>query len=441
MCIVDYCARDAGRPRNGRRGDGMDCGRAESRYRDIMRRVTLAMKLRQLRLQRRWHKRRDAHGPLRGRQGLRRRRALQRRAEVVVPLFEASAQGVPRVSLNPSRYRDNWGRHWRCLRLAAPSDFRLHTNQDEVLSFIYELRRQVFINDRFRGPGQKRRPNIYIDLDGVSSIDLEGALLLAAEIDRIRLVYRFKPQVDDAKWNPDVRALLHGLGLYRVIDAVRAADAPPIEDITGALDQSGLVIVPFVSCHEADPTKAQELREGLLRHCATSDQVELGVYDCLVEAFSNAVQHAYREDVAGDGLPALGRWWAGGVIDKREGTLVLVVYDQGVGIPKTLPRRPFWNVIAGRLPESTDDRIIEGALEYGRSGAADQLEGGRGNGLWRMCELTETFEYADVRFTSLKGQVLYAKGGRVERATLATRFCGTMVRWRATISAAEDSPE
>ena len=98
--------------------------------------------------------------------------------------------------------------------------------------------------------------------------------------------------------------------------------------------------------------------------------------------------------------------------------------------------------LVGRRIERTDADVIAGALEYGRSGvSSDALFGqeadGRGNGLWRMCELAETFDYADVRFTSLKGDVVYAKGGALEQTTLTSRFCGTMIRWRATISARE----
>jgi len=409
-----------------------------------MRRLTLSARLRALRLARRRRLRVIARYPGKANRAFSPRVPDPgRRAIVDRQLFASSAHGVDEVALLPSTYRDRNGRYWRCLRLAAPKDFRFHVNPDEILEFIYELRRQVFIRDRFRARGRKRRPGLYIDLDGVKHIDLEGALILTAEIDRIRLIYRTKPHMDDANWDRGVRATLHGLGLYQVVEAQRAADAPPMDDISQILSEQGLTIVPFLSCHAADSTKALELRRELWEHCAASDEAKYGVYDCLVEAFSNAVQHAYRQDISGDGLPSVRRWWAGGLVDKKSGHLLLVVYDQGVGIPKTLVKRPWWHVIAGRLREQDDASIIEGALEYGRSGTAKAMPvaddaDGRGNGLWRMCELTDAFEQADVQFTSLKGQVLYAKGGTPERVTLPTRFCGTMIRWRAKIGSVQE---
>lgn len=329
------------------------------------------------------------------------------------------------------------------LRLTAPADFRLHENHDDIMGYIYELRRQVFVNDRFRGVGTKRRPSLYIDLDQIRHLDIEGALLLAAELDRVRRVLGMRALMDDENWDPQVRSILQGLGLYEVTEAGRLRDAVPIEDFVGPAAASGLSIVPFLSCTRADPEKAYALRQALYERCAPPGDVsQLAVYEALVEAFNNAIGHAYKDEFAGDGLPRVKRWWAGALIDHAAGYLYLVVYDQGVGIPTTLPRRGLMDRLVGRAPERTDADVIVGALQYGRSGASsDALFGdeadGRGNGLWRMCELAETFEDADVRFTSLKGDVLYVKGGDLEQTNLKSRFCGTMIRWRTSIGVQE----
>jgi hypothetical protein len=44
-----------------------------------------------------------------------------------------------------------------------------------------------------------------------------------------------------------------------------------------------------------------------------------------------------------------------------------------------------------------------------------------------------------VNFTSLKGDVFYAKGSPVQRSTPTTRFGGTMVRWRARVAGLEQA--
>lgn len=330
------------------------------------------------------------------------------------------------------------------MSLPAPADFQLHTNHQGIMEFIYELRRQVYVKDRFRGRGTLAKPNLYINLDPIEIIDLEGALLLSAELDRIRRVLGMRALMDDEGWNPSVRIMLNGLGLYRVMEAGRVRGQEPISDLAESAEKLGLSIVPFLSCAEADPRKAQELRTALYERCAPGgDETEIAVYGALVEAFNNAIAHAYIDDVPGDGLPRVRRWWAGALVDRRQGYLYLVVYDLGVGIPATLPHRNWWNLLALQLPELNDAAVIEGALKHGRSGVSDHAlfgtePDGRGNGLGTMCALADTFEEADVRFTSLKGDVLYVKGGSMERTTLPARFCGTMIRWRTKIRASKE---
>jgi hypothetical protein len=408
--------------------------------RGAMHRVSEKVRSKKVRLQKRRRRKLDLRrqkqrfGYIRVRARGRARRPLVDRA-----LFEASAEGIASVPVVASYFQDAVGRSWRCRRLSAPAEFSFAKNPDGVLEFVYELRRQVFIEDRFRGPGRKSRPSLYIDLDRIENIDIEGALILVAELDRVRKILKIKPRLDDAKWDPDVRAYLASFGFYRVLEASQLVEGGQIDDIRAVLAEEGYAIVPFVSCHQADPRKALELRDGLLQHCAPPDAAQRAVYESLIEAFLNAVQHAYRHDIDGDGLPSVKHWWATALVDKRHGDLYLAVYDQGVGIPRTLVKRPWWHIIAGKLPERSDASIIEGALEYGRSGTSSTVDlvhdaGGRGNGLWRMCELTEAFKEAEVRFTSLKGDVLYRKGGALERTTLRTRFCGTMITWRAQIA-------
>jgi hypothetical protein len=255
-------------------------------------------------------------------------------------------------------------------------DFRLVENPDEVMRFVYEVRRQAFITRRFT-IGSRKDPGLYIDLDPIKRIDLEGALVLAAELDRLRRVLRIKAVLDDKNWDPFVRAILHALGLYDVIDARRAFEKVPMDTIEDELERHGLAVLPFISGTEVEGQKVLELQKKLHETCEPTAAQRRQVYDSLVEAFTNAVQHAYEDDVDGDGLPRVRRWWAGALFDRREGYLYLVVYDQGVGIPGTLPRRSYWALLSGRLPETTDAAVIEGALEYGRSRVDTD---GRGNG-------------------------------------------------------------
>lgn len=401
-----------------------------------MRRLTSAQRMRRLRIVRRRLARRALRG---GYPAGSLRVSGRHRVDVVT--FNAALSGIPSGQLEQSSFVDRHGRSWRCLSLVAPADFRFSSNPDEVLRFVHELRRQVFVNGRFQSRGSRQKPTLYVELDRILMIDIEGALILAAEFDRVRRVLGVRAWLDDGRWSPDVRAVLHGLGLHRIIDAKRTVESVPIADFIEPAERAGIAVIPFVSGTRADPKAAQKLRLALAEHCADpQDQAGMKVYEALIEAFNNAVAHAYLDRYPGDGLPRVRRWWAGALVSKRDGYLYLVVYDQGVGIPTTLQRRGIVEAMVGKAREKNDADVIAGALEYGRSGVSkDAVFGdeadGRGNGLARMCELTDKFPEADVRFTSILGDVRFEKGGLVERSNLQTRFGGTMVRWRAKIPA------
>lgn len=355
---------------------------------------------------------------------------VRRPRNVDILAFEMSCDGIGRIEPTSSFMVDNRGARLRCLSLNAPSDFRFSENPDGILRFIYELRRQTFVNHRFRRRPRKRRPSLYINLDSIIDVDLQGALILSAEFDRLRRILGFKPMIYDDNWDPWVRAVLHALGFYDVIDAARASGVALVDNFAAKLESQGVVIIPFISGSQADGEQALKLRTALYAACEPPSDARRPIYDALMEAFTNAAMHAYPEDISGDGLPRVGRWWAGALVDRNDGEFVLTVYDQGVGIPATLPRRSVWSIVQAKLPENTDEAVIKGALEYGRSSSDAS---GRGNGLWRMCELTNAFEFAEVTFNSLKGSVTYKKGGDMELAKLGTRFSGTMVVWRAEI--------
>lgn len=337
--------------------------------------------------------------------------------------FELCGGDVARYPLQPGTYTAPNGKIISCLHLAAPSNFTYATNLDGILRYIYELRRQIFIERRFLGVENARAP-IYLNLDSIISVDLPGALILAAELDRIRRVLGFRPALDDHRWDPNIRSTLMEFGLHEI---VHARGVEKIKDTRTKVKQDRFQVIKMQSGTSSSNELAKTIRDELFEACSPFSGARPQIYNVLVEAFNNTREHAYPNFSGEDGLPSVRRWWAGALVDHEIGAFTLAVYDQGIGIPERFARQHELSNMERQQPSGAGDLLVlQRAAEHGSSSTTHP---GRGNGLWQMTELTRAIPGSEVAFTSLKGSVAY-RHGVVSRAFVPPqRFCGTMVRW------------
>lgn len=305
--------------------------------------------------------------------------------------------------------------------LAAPALLSVEANRDEFLGLIYDYHWRAYAETR-QERGEHRA--VLVDLAPVREVTLDAALVLTAEFHRRLLIGKNKAALNDADWDPAVRELFQELGLFTLVDVIRPEPAPRVS--------GELKFVRFLSAQRLEKGLAKSLIADLRGLCGQDPEREY-IYLALVEAIKNVRHHAYIHEQAGD-IPVVGRWWAAGAYDAAQGVLQFAVYDQGAGIPHTLPKRPFYqSVLRLSRPERTDADLIAGALRYGRSRlrstrVVDNDEG-RGNGLWSICEFIPKGSGSSVRIASGKGEVIY-DGGRVpHRIDYDNPFCGTLIEW------------
>lgn len=305
--------------------------------------------------------------------------------------------------------------------LNAPELLSISGNREEFLGLIYEYHWRAFAETR-----QERGPHrgVQIDLAPVKRVTLDAALVLTAEFHRRVLLGNKKAFLNDQDWDPTVREQFQELGLFTLVNVVR-----PHRPVSLG---SPLSFVKFLSGQQLRKGVAKKLIGDLRALCGQEPEREY-IYNALVEAIKNVRHHAYLFSNDGD-IPAVHSWWAAGAYDAAAGVLQFAVYDQGAGIPATLPRRPFFQSIL-RLSsrERTDADLIAGALRYGRSrlrrDRVNEGDSGRGNGLWSICEFIPRNSGSSVRIMSGRGEVVYDGGRAPERVNYANPFCGTLIQW------------
>lgn len=309
-----------------------------------------------------------------------------------------------------------------CCVLRPPENLDLHENYDETLAFLMEVRGRS-VGEPAIHPRTGARLVLFTEFSALRRIAPGAGLVLAAELDRRRIVTGAKPRSLDSEWEPEVRTYFQQAGLFELLGIPAQIQSDP-SSLEGTLHA-----VRFVRGRSVLGAVGAGLRDQLENLCGKKIGPRGTVYEAISEAIANT-RHAYPHHIAIWPTKATGQWWAAGTWNSETDVVSLQLYDQGVGIPTTLPRSEHWSqVIAAATilhPERTDDRLIAAALEVGRTSTG---ESGRGKGLAEMAAWIDKLGNGFLRITSGKGSVVYRPGGSVSGTSRRAPFFGTLIEW------------
>jgi hypothetical protein len=309
------------------------------------------------------------------------------------------------------------------LHLKVPENLSIVENYEETMEFINSIKRTVFEDDLF----------IFLDFSGCKSISSETCVVLAAEIDRC------KRKVSDSVTgsypsNPEVYFFLNEIGFFELLK-IRASK--PMFD-----DQDDIQAVRLQSGSDAP----EQLMKGMKELFYKEDEItphtsfSLKVYRALTEAMGNAVEHAYpasfREDKKSTCLPI---WWRAGFKLKKRNAILIILYDQGAGIPNTLKlhwKEKLENLISILSREPYDHEKIDLAMEKGRS--RTKVEG-RGQGSFDMQSLIRASSGGVLSIYSYYGAYSYTNGGHCDTSLQKNPLSGTLVIWSMCLDTEEST--
>ena len=304
------------------------------------------------------------------------------------------------------------------ITIECPEDFSLESNFDGVVQVLRKIRDQS---------GRSRNERTYIDFRKIRNLSLSAALALAAELDRWNNLplHRSKPlqAVDFKEWDPKVRRLLAYLGFFDLLNVHY-----PKEMESKDTSNIGIHYVKFRTGKSADGEAFDRLREQELERVAGGVLRKQYLYAAVTEAMTNVVHHAYESNCRRP------NWWLSASHNSQEGNLTIMIYDQGVGIPKTLPRK-FQEQVKEILIDDHAN-LIEAAHELSRT-ASGQLY--RGHGLER--DIRGYFNHLNCqghyRVLSWKGEYIYERKPNGDTSNNKKNhknpIRGTLIEWKLTI--------
>lgn len=270
---------------------------------------------------------------------------------------------------------------------------------------------------------------VVLDLSRIARMRPSGAVLLLAEVDRAlakpggakRITVR-RPQ------NDVVDQVMQQIGIYERL-GIACSTAPSDESVVHWRAATG-VISDGVTGGTILLNYDGRLADGLTR----------GLYDGVVEAMTNTVQHAYDGSIGSRLKHGLGRrWWM--LSHERDNLLTVAICDLGIGIPRSLPRsktfalsdvKTLWRKLG---LNTSDASAIEVAIRLGETRTGQK---GRGKGLAEIVEAVNLSDSGGVFISSNRGVLSCAPGKRHVTRNTPHSIHGTLIHWSVPISGETD---
>lgn len=281
----------------------------------------------------------------------------------------------------------------------------------------------------------------YYDFSLIEEVSTAASVVIAAEYERGKIIVGAPPPaINLDRWSPSAFSKLYGMGFFEAVGLSTAR----AERFT---DRNGNITMQILSGSRGDQLEeaatalerllADTLQPGRAEIDADLEELLFWINTAVSEALTNVSNWAY-ENLSRKGPK---RWWVAATLAPLTKSLTVVVYDQGVTIPKSLDRRDWFQDMVTKVRTLwgtseadgawTDSQWIAAALEYRRS--RSRLDH-RGKGLPQMVDILDHCPDGSLRIVSGAGSCYLEKGAEVvEEAPLRNPIMGTLIEWKLSL--------
>lgn len=330
----------------------------------------------------------------------------------------SSSLTVPSTPLLGTYYNEQLRRR----TINVPTELDLKAHRDETLQLAEACRHAVFIS----------KTPIALDFRATKKISAAAMLYLVAEIYRCLNLTSRHLLTGTYPLDKVLHRQMQDCGFFELL---KVKNKLPNSPKTFPLEY-----IKVMSGVGADGMLADELQRMLLGSNMESKAYG-AFYRSISEAMTNVAQHAdpiKPEATKYTRMPK--RWWMLGHVNKLRKELKVMIVDQGIGIPRSLPMRypsEFIKSIISKLGflEPTDGEMIEAAMQIGRT---KTYRPHQGLGLNDLKRFIDTARAGSLRILSNRGEYTYTYSSGATVAAHTASIKGTLIEWTvplATITA------
>lgn len=257
----------------------------------------------------------------------------------------------------------------RELTLYLPSKMNFSSEYEVTTSNLIAIRKIAGI----KKPGKAYKLK-NVNFDNLSEISTSAALVLTAELSRWDDHIRNMLRPNTTKWDKSILQHFREIGFFDLFTKN--------ENNEENQSNSPLNIVKYIKGSCGDASKTRKLKDELVSITKGSIDKWIILNSGLHEAITNVSHHAYPDSL---GCKIIDRnWYLTGSYNKVKKQLKIVFYDQGIGIPRSLPASKFGEKVLKSfslipyLDRFKDEVLLKAAVEADRTRT---LESDRGKGL------------------------------------------------------------
>lgn len=300
----------------------------------------------------------------------------------------------------------------------------------EVTTIYMQLIRRLTSNINKRNRAYKLT---FVNFEKLKVISSSAALVLTAELSRWDDIIRKKLSPNVEKWDPSIVKKFRELGFFDLFGNKPEFNKEHLNtEVSFVKYKKG----KYESTNNAQLAKVKELKGSLNDVIDNKVQGWNFLHTGLSEAITNVTHHAYPESFDLEDMHK--KWYLTGAYHRKSKELKVAFYDQGVGIPKTLPVTKFGEKVLSyvskhRQFEGMDKRLhsvlIKAAVELERTRTDDE---DRGKGLQDLLVFIRQRKNGYLSILSLKGlykNTIFNGNETVKSESFDNELPGTLIIW------------
>lgn len=271
-----------------------------------------------------------------------------------------------------------------------------------------------------------------VNFDNLKKISTSAALVLTAELSKWDDALRQKLRPNVAKWDANILKKFTELGFF---DLFQNSPIDPSQN--QGSEEPGVHLVRYIKGCCGDSSKTRILKKKITDIVGEEIIKWTFLHSGLTEAITNVCHHAYPDNFRF--LQSNKTWYLTGSYSDNTKQLKIVFYDQGIGIPKSLPASKVWERVLSllsRLPvaeRKKDAVLLKAAVQLDRTSTG---ESDRGKGLQDLLVFIRQRQEGYLSILSLKGLYKFSicEGKEsVKSEHFENPILGTLIIWSVTL--------